>query len=176
MQAELAAAHVQIHRSEGRLRDTVANLTELEKSVRRSFGPGAWTNGPAVATVKAAAVPATAAAAAAAPEAATQQRPRPRPAAPAPPAQRAAEPRSGSRAGLASRGKPGLAIPEQLKDYWFPVEFSASLVADRMVPFELFGEVRGRCCSLLFCSSFCSCLAVAAELWFVTACSSCCAC
>ena len=175
MQAELAAAHVQIHRSEGRLRDTVANLTELENSVRRSFGPSSWTDGPAVAPAKAVAAPAAAAAATAAPEAAVQQRPRPRPAAPAPPAQRTAEPRSGGRAGLASRGKPGLAIPEQLKDYWFPVEFSASLVADRMVPFELFGEVGGRCCLLLFCSSFCTCLAVAAELLFVTVCSSCCA-
>lgn len=149
LQAELAAAHVQIHRSEGRLRDSVANLTELENSVRRSFGPGAWTDGPAVAAAEpaaAAAPQATAAtaevaapaAAPLAPEAAQQQRRRP---AVAPPAQRAAQPRGGGRAGLSSRGKPGLAIPEQLKDFWFPVEFSASLVEGRMVPFELFGDV-----------------------------------
>lgn len=161
MQAELAAAHVQIHRSEGRLRDSVANLTELEQNVRRSFGPGSWTEGPTVAAVEAraaAAAPAAAAVAeaaasaaapATAPEAAQQQQ---RPAAPA---ARAAQPRSGSRPGLASRGKPGLVIPEQLKDFWFPVEFSASLVEDRMVPFELFGDVR-RCCRCVF---VCRCVA-----------------
>ena len=163
VQAELAAAHAQIHRSEDRLRDSVAHLTALEGSVRRTFGASAWTDGPAVAPADAqpaadAAAPAAAAAAVQAAQAAApavarpQQRQRTAPLRQAQPAQEAAAQQQrggGGRAGLASRGRPGLAIPEQLKDFWFPVEFAASLGEGRMVPFELFGEVGPgcrRCC------------------------------
>lgn len=139
MQAELAAAHVAIHRSEGRLSDTVQNLSELEASVQRAFGASGASSS---STAAAAAVvgPAT-------PEAAPQQKQQqvvqqqqrraPATQRPAAPVQRSGR-RSGS--GLAS----SLAIPELLKDYWFPAEFSASLTEGKMVPFELFNEVGGR--------------------------------
>jgi len=51
---------------------------------------------------------------------------------------------------LSAEGKPGalkkkgflkssLHLEEELKDHWFPVEFSSSLKADMMIPFDLFG-------------------------------------
>jgi hypothetical protein len=42
------------------------------------------------------------------------------------------------RRGLDSR----LDLPPQLKEFWFPVDFSASLAAGKLVPIELFNEVR----------------------------------
>ena len=122
---------LQIHRSEERLRDSVQNLTDLEGSVRAAFGGDGQL---AAASWDAAG----AAAAAAAAQAATPQA---GPAAePAPQVQRAQQRRrrGGRDSGLSST----LAIPEQLRDFWFPVEFSASLEEDKMVPFELFGQVR----------------------------------
>ncbi|KAL4430402.1 hypothetical protein ABPG77_002208 [Micractinium sp. CCAP 211/92] len=136
LQQELAQAHTQIHRSEDRLRGTVQSLTELEDSVRSAFGSAGdsdltatrWDSAPASSTALSSAATSTAAAAAAGVtmparplrQGAAQQRRR-----------------QGRDAGLSST----LAIPEQLKDYWFPVEFGASLGEGKMVPFELFGQM-----------------------------------
>ncbi len=137
LQQELAQAHTQIHRSEDRLRGTVQSLTELEDSVRSAFGSAGdsdltatrWDSAAASSTALSSAATSTAAAAAAGVtmpvrplrQGVAQQRRR-----------------QGRDAGLSST----LAIPEQLKDYWFPVEFGASLGEGKMVPFELFGQVR----------------------------------
>ncbi|KAL4419930.1 hypothetical protein ABPG75_007028 [Micractinium tetrahymenae] len=141
LQQELAQAHTQIHRTEGRLRGTVQNLTELEQSVRSTFGSASdadlvatrWDAAGAAAAASSSAAASTATAAAAAGITLPA-----RPAA-APARQGAAlrRRRQGRDAGLSSV----LAIPEQLKDYWFPVEFSASLGEGKMVPFELFGQM-----------------------------------
>lgn len=136
LQQELAQAHTQIHRSEDRLRGTVQSLTELEGSVRSAFGSAADAELGATRWDAAAAGSAATASTAAAAAGVTL------PARPPRPAQQGAAPRrrrQGRDAGLRST----LAIPEQLKDYWFPVEFAASLGEGKMVPFELFGQVGG---------------------------------
>ncbi|EFN53751.1 hypothetical protein CHLNCDRAFT_136354 [Chlorella variabilis] len=133
MQRELAAAHTQIHRSEGRLQDTVQHLTRLEGSVRQAFGgaaeapPAARSAGGAAASAAATAAASTQTATSTPAPAHTQQAPR-----------RAQQQRQrrGRDDGLAS----SLTLPEQLKDHWFPAEFSASLAEGKMVPFELFGQ------------------------------------
>jgi hypothetical protein len=33
-----------------------------------------------------------------------------------------------------------LTLPEQLREFWYPAEFSSRLVAGKMLPLELFGE------------------------------------
>jgi hypothetical protein len=138
MQAELAAAHTQIHRSEDRLRGTVERLTQLEGSVRSTFSSPSdaplaarsWDEATAATAPAAAAAVAMrtrlAAAAASTEELAQPQLQQPR-------RQQRQQQR---RAGLES----SLEIPEQLKDHWFPSEFSASLTAGKMVPLELFGQ------------------------------------
>ncbi|KAI3425305.1 hypothetical protein D9Q98_009070 [Chlorella vulgaris] len=138
MQAELAAAHTQIHRSEDRLRGTVERLTQLEGSVRSTFSSPSdaplaarsWDEATAATAPAAAAAVAMrtplAAAAASTEELAQPQLQQPR-------RQQRQQQR---RAGLES----SLEIPEQLKDHWFPSEFSASLTEGKMVPLELFGQ------------------------------------
>ena len=157
MQAELAAAHVQIHRSEGRLRDSVQSLTELEASVRRVAGGSA---------------PAAAGDAPPAPPAAEprQRQQQLQQAAAAPQAAAAAAPAAARRGGRPRKAGSGvassLAIPAQLRNHWFPAEFSGSLTEGRMVPFELFGQVRLRgrhACAAVAWMRGCAC--VAAPAW-----------
>eukprot|EP00887_Chlorella_sp_A99_P000127 scaffold16.g127.t1 len=110
LQGELAVAHVQVHKSEAQLQESVANLSQLEASLQ-------------------AAMPEALAAAAA--SAATA----PAPPAPRPRSQREQRQRS-ARAGLES----SLELPDALKPFWYPLEFSANLGADMLVPLELFGQ------------------------------------
>jgi chlorophyllide a oxygenase len=49
-------------------------------------------------------------------------------------------PAGGRRRGRGAGLESSLELPEQLKDHWFPAEFSASLTPGKMVPFELFGQ------------------------------------
>lgn len=62
--------------------------------------------------------------------------PQRQPLSPAAPQHKSAQQRQSRRAGLEA----SLAIEPQLKQFWYPVDFSSRLTADKMVPIELFGE------------------------------------
>jgi chlorophyllide a oxygenase len=123
MQAELAVAHTQIHRSEDRLRGTVQHLSRLESDARAAFSS-----------------PADAQLTTRSWDAAATAPPVPAPAVPEAAPQRHRLPAGGRRRGRGAGLESSLELPEQLKDHWFPAEFSASLTPGKMVPFELFGQ------------------------------------
>ncbi len=61
------------------------------------------------------------------------------PAAPMQPAQNQQQPQPRGKRGSGLQSS--LALPEALKNFWYPVEFSSRLGADKMLTLELFEEV-----------------------------------
>lgn len=110
LQQELAVAHQQMHSSESLLGETVDNLAQLEAGARQAFATPL-----------------------AEPPQQQQRQPRQQPKQQQQFAARGAVER---RRGLDS----SLDLPPQLKEFWFPVDFSASLAAGKLVPIELFNE------------------------------------
>mmetsp|Transcript_45722 Transcript_45722/g.76194 ORF Transcript_45722/g.76194 Transcript_45722/m.76194 type:complete len:536 (+) Transcript_45722:248-1855(+) len=112
LQAELARAHGQIHRSEEVVDKTLSELKQLEQVVA----------GLHVADVAAApmALP-------------TVSPPQPQPRAPS------TEP-SSSKSKRNNGLKSSLKIEPELKNFWYPIQFTAKLVPDVLEPIELFDE------------------------------------
>ncbi|GAB4815962.1 hypothetical protein N2152v2_003008 [Parachlorella kessleri] len=150
LQHQLAVAHQQVHATEQRVEDTVSHLTELEGNLRRAWAasPPAASGAEALAAQQTAisstptVMPSTATRIAALPppvleEAAVQQivqeQQRQQ--------QQAVEEPASRRCGKRSNGlESSLSLPEGLKNFWYPVEFSSRLPSDEMVTVELFEE------------------------------------
>jgi len=110
LQEELASAHGQIHRSEDLVDKTLGELKQLEKVVAGLQGG------------------ATAALLEVAPPAVEKKEA-------APPMQRS-DSKSKRNTGLKST----LKIEPELKNFWYPIQFTSKLLPDVLEPIELFGE------------------------------------
>ncbi len=142
------ALRVQVHATEQRVEDTVRNLTELEDSLKRSWAAPAEVNasaGPASTAAQqssASSSSSTAVALQQQPAAALERLLEPEQQQQAP-----AQQQEQQRQQQQQRGKRGdglqstLTLPERLKNFWYPVDFSSRLGADKMLTLELFEEV-----------------------------------